>query len=223
MITFRYGLGRCLTPEHDERSRSPQYAARRASRLVSVLHEHRGPVLDQSDLGGCVGYAITQILNTGPYLVGERILLDGRCACAVYSHATVLDRYPGAWPGIDTGSSGLAGAKAAKRLGLIGWYGHAFGGIQARQALVHGPIAIGIPWTEGMFDPTTDGYVEPSGEVVGGHEIAVIGMDVDQRTVTILSSWGPDWGRAGRAYMRWGVLDDLLAQGGDVTVLGPTS
>lgn len=221
-MTGRRALGRNLVPEHDERSRLPQFAARRASRLVSVLHEHRGPVLDQGSLGACVGYAVTQVINTGPFVAapGRSELLDARAADALYSHATTLDRYPGAWPGTDTGSSGLAGAKAAKKLGFVAWYGHAFGGVQARQALVHAPIAIGIPWFEGMFEPTADGFVEPSGDVVGGHEIAVIGMDVDRKTVTILNSWGPGWGDDGTALMRWAVLDDLLAQGGDVTLLG---
>jgi C1A family cysteine protease len=219
---YRYGLGRCLTPDHDQRSRHPQYAARRASRLSSVLHEHRGPVLDQGDLGACVGFAVAQVLNTVQYLRGGRALLGEREAYALYSHATTNDHVPGAWPGTDTGSSGLAGAKAARKLGMIARYQHAFGGGQVRQTLGHNPVIIGIPWTEGMFEPTSEGYLEATGDVEGGHEIAVIGLDIDRKNVTILNSWGPGWGNGGRALMTWDTLDGLLDQGGDAIVLGPS-
>jgi hypothetical protein len=73
-----------------------------------------------------------------------------------------------------------------------------------------------------MFEPTGEGYLEATGDVEGGHEIAVIGLDIDRKNVTILNSWGPGWGDHGRALMTWDTLDGLLDQGGDAIVLGPS-
>lgn len=210
-------LGRRLEPDHDERSRS--YGAVTAQTLLTVEHEHVGPVLDQGDLGACTGYAACQALNTRPLLAPGRRLLTGRDADAVYSAATLLDPWPGTWPVEDTGSSGLAAAKATRRHGLITGYRWAFGLRHTLAALVRGPVIIGIPWLEGMFDPTPEGLLEPTGDVVGGHEIALIGLDVAAETVTALNSWGPGWGSNGTARMRWEVLGGLLAAGGDATML----
>ncbi|MDQ1246219.1 MAG: hypothetical protein QG597_587 [Actinomycetota bacterium] len=219
----RRALGRCLTPEHDDRSRLPQYAARRAVRLVSVLHEHRGPVLDQGNLGACTGYAAAQLLNCARHVDARGgTLLDARCADALYSRATSRDWYPGAWPGIDTGSSGLAAAKAAKDLDLIPRYGHALGLQHTLAALALDPVSIGIPWHPSMDEPGPDGLltVDTDVEAEGGHQLVGIGLDVERQMVRLLNSWGPSWGDAGTALIRWSDLGRLLQLGGDVTVLG---
>lgn len=215
----RRALGRRLDVEHDDRSRG--FPAKAAFTLTTVLHEHYGPVLDQGDVGACVGYATVQALNTGPLAAPGRGPLGARGADGLYALATSLDRYPGMWPGEDTGSSGLAGAKAARRAGLIGGYRHAFGLRHTLAALVLAPVIVGVAWYESMFDPGMDGCLEPSGEVVGGHEVALIGLSVEDETVTLLNSWGPGWGAGGTARMRWTVLGGLLADGGDATVMEP--
>jgi C1A family cysteine protease len=183
------------------------------------MHEHHGPVLDQGSIGSCTGFAAVQALNTGPLYAG-RVLgaVDGY---GLYAQATLLDAWDGAWPGEDTGSSGLAVAKAARRCGLVRGYRHAFGLKHALAALTIAPLIIGIPWYEGMFEPTGDGFLELAGEVAGGHEIAVVGLDYDGEYVVILNSWGPSWGASGRAKLRWTALGRLLSEGGDATILGP--
>lgn len=208
-----YGLGR--TVWHDEASR--QFPAATAP-LVTVQHVHRGPVLDQGQLGSCTGNAISQALNTGPLLPAGRRLLTEQDAVGIYSWATHHDPYPGAYPPQDTGSSGNAVAKAARHLHLIRSWRHAFGLRHALEALVLQPVIIGIPWLDGMFELGSDGYLPLSGAVAGGHEVALVGLDVDAESVTVLNSWGPGWGNAGTALLRWTDLGELLAQQGDVTV-----
>lgn len=218
-MSARRGLGRRLDVEHDDRSR--RYPAKAAFALTTVEHEHHGPVLDQGTLGACTGYAAAQALNTGPLAAPGRGLLGARHADGLYALATSLDRYPGTWPGEDTGSSGLAAAKAARRSGLISGYRHTFGVRHTLAALVLAPVIVGVAWYEAMFDPTPEGLLEPGGEVVGGHEVALVGLDVAAETVTLLNSWGPGWGAGGTARMRWTVLGGLLAYGGDATVMEP--
>jgi hypothetical protein len=183
------------------------------------MHEHHGPVLDQQSIGACTGFATAQALNTGPLYSG-RVLgaLDGY---GLYAQATILDKWDGAWPGEDTGSSGLAAAKAAKRCGLVRGYRHAFGLRHALGALTIAPLIIGIPWYEAMFEADEDGFLEPAGEVAGGHEVAIVGLDVDAEHVVLLNSWGPGWGASGTAKLRWTALGRLLSEGGDATVLEP--
>ena len=64
-------------------------------------------------------------------------------------------------------------------------------------------------------------HLEPTGAVAGGHEVCLIGVNVENELVTVLNSWGPSWGQQGTARMRWSVLGGLLEQQGDATVLVP--
>jgi hypothetical protein len=66
--------------------------------------------------------------------------LDEVQARILYGMATKLDGLPGTFPPDDTGSSGLGVAKAAKALGYISAYHHAFGLEHALAALTLGPV-----------------------------------------------------------------------------------
>lgn len=169
----------------------------------------------------CTGNACAQALNCDPLLPAGRRLLTEADATAIYSWATHHDPFRGAYPPVDTGSDGLSVAKAARKLGLIGSYRHAFGLQHVLGALVLRPLIIGIPWTEGMFTPDPDGYLHITGAVAGGHELCLRGIDVEARTVRVLNSWSASWGVGGEAVLRWDDLGTLLAQQGDATVLLP--
>ena len=206
-------LGRRV--EHDEASRLyPAVAV--AAPLSSAQHVHHGPVLDQGNLGSCTGNAAAQCLNTEPFAGPS--LLDENAAVAIYSWATHHDKYYGSYPPDDTGSSGLAVAKAVRHLGLISTYRHAFGLAHVLGALVLQPVIIGIPWMNDMFTPDAQGYLSPTGGVAGGHEVALIEISVEEESVTLLNSWGAGWGHNGTAKLRWTDLGTLLAQQGDCTV-----
>lgn len=209
-----FGLGRHV--EHDPRSRA--FEASRETQLRTVLHQHHGPVLDQGQLGSCTANAITQACNTDPLIRAGRQLLTEDDALKAYEYATAHDAFPGQYPPDDTGSSGLAAAKAAQHLGWIRAYHHAFGLRHTLEALARTPVIIGIEWTRDMFHPDEHGYVHPSGDVVGGHEVCLVGIDVDRKDVTILNSWGDSWGEQGTARLSWVDLEDRLRNKGDCTV-----
>jgi len=211
-----YPLGRLV--EHDERSLAPRYSAERATAVHSVVHLHRGPALNQGNLGSCTGNAAAQCLNTKPLATSTGKLFVETDAVKIYSVATTLDSYSGQYPPTDTGSSGLAACKAAQKLGYITSYNHAFGLQHTLEALTLHPVIIGINWYEGMFTPDRAGYVLPTGALAGGHEVLLYGLNTTAKAVTALNSWGPSWGNQGRFNIHYADLNKLLNEGGDCSV-----
>lgn len=163
-------LGRVV--EHDPRSWD--YQAARAPQIQSVLHKRRKVALDQGSVGCCTGAAMTGLLDTAPF---SHSRLSMKCALKLYSYATTVDSEPGQYPPTDTGSSGLAVAKAAQHYGYITAYSHAFGLQHALEALTLGPVITGIPWYSGFDEPDHNGHVTISGDIRGGHEVEVLGLD----------------------------------------------
>lgn len=221
------GLGR--RKEHDPRSKA--WPAR------GVLFADDSPLrsktwpcslyLDQGRTPTCVGNAFAHELAAVPVAVPD---LNEDFAQALYHRAQELDE----WPGESyEGTSGLAGAKAVTELGYYSEYRHAFGVDQALQALSHtGPVPIGIPWLESMFDPRPSGLLEVTGNEAGGHEILARGHLLKARlkgekgtlhVVRFRNSWGRSWGVNGDCYMRVEDLDSLLKRDGDVIVPVRTS
>lgn len=211
-------LGRHV--EHDSRSRAFEATTRRAP-LVSKTWRRDVPAFDQGDLGSCTGNAMAGALITEPFDCPRPV--DEALAVELYSAATRLDYVPGHYPPEDTGSSGLAVAKAASRLGLVHAYHHAFSLNGCLAALGHvGPVIIGIPWYAGFDAPVGSGaLIQIVGDVRGGHEVELLGVDVDTRLVFGVNSWGPSWGADGRFSMSWDTLERLLSEDGDCVVPMP--
>lgn len=209
-------LGRHV--EHDEQSR--QYPAAMARAPRSVLWGHHAPVLDQGDLGSCTGNAAAQLLNTDAF---EHSRPSGQYlteadALRIYELGTRLDNVPGAYPPDDTGSTGIAVAKAGVRLGYFSAYKHAFGFDHFCSALQLQPVIVGTTWHDGMFKPNSKGFIRPTGAVAGGHEYLALGVDYTYKTLTFLNSWSSAWGPlGGRFLMRFKDFQTLLADQGDVT------
>jgi len=143
---------------------------------------------------------------------------DQVLAVALYSEATRLDQWDGTYLPDDTGSSGLAVAKAAQRRGLITSYRHAFSFGAVLDALSRSPIIVGTNWLGDMYSPEPSGYLRCTGEVVGGHEYLIRGVDPRKRHVLCDNSWSASWGRKGRFWLHWADLEALLADGGDATI-----
>lgn len=186
--------------------------------------------MNQRNLGGCVGYSSTKCMSHDPfYMMITAQLLRGhyhennQFARAVYSDCTHVDEWSGEWPPTDTGSSGLAAGKVFLARGDIASYTHAFNTEDALDALVQQPWIMGINWYDGMFTPDADGFITPSGELAGGHEICVDEINVEDQYIEGPNSWGPRWGLNGRFRMKWDVLDQLLSEDGDVTIFTPLS
>ena len=218
--TLPYALGR--VPEHDPRSLDyPVMVAARRPR--TVLWGHNEPVLDQGSLGSCTGNALAQWLNTDFARINPRrsqppAVLTEDDAVRLYSRATRLDAIPGQYPPTDTGSSGLAVCKAGRALGYLSGYRWAFGFTAMLMALQISPVIVGTHWYEGMFTPDADNILDTGGPLVGGHEYLILGADTGSQLITMLNSWGPDWGRDGRAYIRFADFAMLLREQGDVSV-----
>jgi hypothetical protein len=208
-------LGRAR--EHDERSRSFA-VAEDAAAIRSVSWTRRAPIFDQGNLGSCTGNAMAGAIGTDSAGREGSALMHENDAVGLYEEATHLDHFPGVFPPDDTGSSGLAVAKAARKRGWITGYRHAFSLHAALTALQSGPCIVGMAWLTGCDSPDETGLVHYEGDVRGGHEIELIGCDVDAQTVTFANSWGPGWGAAGYFSMSLGDFHTALKDGGDVTV-----
>jgi hypothetical protein len=203
-------LGRHI--EHDPRSRN--FPAPRAP-LKSVVHRHYGVVFNQEQTNACSGFAAAALLMTKPCYRRSRTLAHAD-ALSIYARATHLDPFRGIYPPADTGSSGLAVMKAARQLGYVDAYAHAFGLQHALEALVVAPVVTGVYWY-GSFDKPRHGRITKSGPRRGGHEFVVVGIHVPSKTVRACNSWGPHWGDGGFFELSWSLWGELLEMQGDVT------
>jgi len=214
-------LGRHIN--HDPRSRAFGVEANAAS-ISSVLHTRVVPIFDQGNIGSCTGNASVGALGTAPLfdtLPASAPHLDEDEAVRIYSAATKVDSFGGSYPPEDTGSDGLSVAKVLKSLGLISGYQHAFSLTAALTALQSYPVITGVNWYEGMDSPDAHGLVKVSGQLRGGHEFEVVGVDAEAKTVRCANSWGTSYGDNGYFTMTWSDWDRLLGEQGDVTVLLP--
>lgn len=194
---------------HDPRSWA--FPAPMASQLKAVEHKRLVPIFDQGDLGSCTGNAAVGCVSTAPFgLLGNEQL-----AVEVYSEATRIDGVAGVYPPSDTGSSGLAVMKVLKRRGLIRGYGHTFALSSLLRALVRGPGILGMSWLSGCDTPDHDGVVRYEGELRGGHEVELVGLDPAKRLVKLANSWSKDWGRGGFFFLSFDDLAKVLADRGD--------
>lgn len=220
-VNPNYRLGRHIN--HDERSKA--FVAKQATTLRSVSHRHYGAPLDQGPVGACTGFTDADWLNCLPSHKAKAKMFRNPDGWTFYSEATKIDPFQGEWiyppppgSGQDTGSDGLDACKVLKNLGLISGYDHAFGIDQALAALVLSPVMVGVPWYEGFDHPDPKGLVKIDGNVRGGHEFCLLGLDVKLERVKALNHWGPNYGLNGIFYFSFDDLDALLSNQGDCTV-----
>jgi len=149
---------------------------------------------------------------------------------ALCHEATVLDGIAGTWPPDDTGSSGLAVAKALVARGWAGSYLHAFTLDDVLHALSYqGPCLLGMNWRTLMDHPAvTTGRDRYAGPSRGGHEPLLTEVSVHRHRdgtldearslVWIDNSWvhrlGRPWPRLHHRHR----VPHVLADQGDVTI-----
>jgi hypothetical protein len=192
---------------------------------MSKRHPIHIEPLDQGNLGSCTFNATVHCVSAEPFWsTVNNQTLDEPLAVKGYSRATQLDNVPGVYPTNDTGSTGLAAAKAALELGLIAGYEHVFHGVaEVVGVLQERPCITGISWKDTFDDPDAEGIVRITSRsrTRGGHEIMVDEVDLQRGLIGFQNSWGPGWGLGGRFYLSGEDYQTLLDERGDVTVFTP--
>lgn len=171
---------------------------------TAVLWADTEPVLDQGNTPHCVGFAAAQWGNTLP-VDDKWTNADGD---ALYQECKVIDGEPGQ----ENGSSVHSAAKALQNRGRLTTYAWATTTAAVAQFIHdHGPVDLGIDWTNGMFTPDGNGYISPAdGQLAGGHSLVAVGHDPAHDVFTLRNSWGDGWGDHGCARITAADLQKLL-------------
>ena len=134
----------------------------------------------------------------------------------IYEQAQKLDE----WTGENyNGTSVRGGVKALQRAGKIRNYYWGFDlNSLVNAVLYYGPVVVGTYWYRGMFYPNRQGYISPTGQIMGGHAYVINGVDTKRQYVRIKNSWGRRWGINGSAYMSFTNMSNLIRQFGEVCI-----
>lgn len=169
-------------------------------------------VLNQGQEGSCVGHGFAHELLATPFPIKG---LNHPRAVAIYKKAQTLDQYPGE---NYQGTSVLAGAKAVMQLypGTMESYRWATN-LQDVVATIgyHGPVVLGVSWYQGMYEPDSKGFIHVSGNVIGGHCLLALGVDIAKNAVLLHNSWGEDWGIKGQCWISFDDIKRLLQEHGE--------
>lgn len=210
---------------HDERSRN--YGLTTTGLAPVKKYWSEGAILDQGQEGACVGFGWTAELLASPYPNGSLAVVADEFAKRLYHRAQQLDDQPGE---NYEGTSVLAGAKAVKELGYINSYRWCFSIEDVRDAVIgSGPVVLGIPWYDSMYETRPSGLVEIGGRLVGGHCITLTGYNPKARLAgegffkrfevfRWRNSWGKVYGVNGDGYITIEDLETLLKDQGEACV-----
>lgn len=188
-----------------------------------------GPTLNQRREGACVGFGWTQELMTSPRpFIPPSVEYANQYARGYYRECLENDEYEGEE---DEGTSVLAGAQTARRRGHIGGYRWGTSPEDMRDTLCSGkgPVVIGIPWYEGMYETRKSGLIEVNGPMVGGHCLLVDEYHPGKRlryedwnarfeVYGVHNSWDDSYGVDGRAYIRAEDMRELLRHWGEMCI-----
>jgi len=212
---------------HDPRSKG--YGIRPLLQQKEVKAEEKmwdeGIVLDQGSEGACVGFAWAGGLLADPNApkIQPSFKKANDLARSFYHEAQKIDQ----WPGEDySGTSVLAGAKVMKSKGLIKEYRWCFSLSDIKDAVIsEGPVVIGIPWYQGMYQTRQDGLVRVSGKKVGGHAILITGyspkMKFGNKYLEVFrwrNSWGESYGVGGSGWIEASQLNKLIKDNAEACV-----
>lgn len=178
--------------------------------------------LDQGTEGACVAFALGHELAARPAVVKniqEKWLIE-----QVYWKAQQTDEWPGgSYPDASPfyeGTSVLAGVKVLHKLGFFKSYRWAFGLNDLLLGLgYNGPAVLGLNWYSGMTETDKDGFIHPTGRIVGGHAILARAVNIKEEFVTLRNSWGKSWGKDGDCYIKFSALEKLLKEDGEAVFL----
>ena len=172
-------------------------------------------VLDQGNIGSCVGNAFAAQLIARPYPIKNITQKD---AVNIYRSAQTLDEYPGE---DYEGTSVLAGVKATKKLYPNTIESYRFGSTLADAVAVlswHSPIVVGFNFYSGMYTVDSDGFIHVTGSQVGGHAMLARGVDIQKNAIMIRNSWGRKFGRNGDAWISYDDFSRLIQENGELCI-----
>lgn len=214
------------SPLHNEErvfNRVPEFDPKSLEFPIRTLVANKAPrsytwsvpvALDQGREGACVGFGWAHELAARPVQVPN---ITNEVARNIYLRAQVLDQWDGE---AYEGTSVIAGAKTVMELGYLKEYRWALGpGAAAAErdlALAvgyKGPAVMGTHWYEGMMRPDVDGYLRPTGNIVGGHCYLVYGYSI-KYGYKVWNSWGT--GHYG--WISQGDMITLLANQGEACI-----
>jgi hypothetical protein len=230
-----YALGRHY--EHDERSEAFTISAPPVS-PKTIFWSDAAPILNQGNIGGCVGWTGADILNTDMFKPVRDKMNKGQYftdadGLRFYELATQNDSTPGSYPPDDTGSSGLGLAKALKKLGLIDKYEHGFGLNHFFAGIMTQPLAMGTLWTNDLFTPDSEGIIHlgalTEDNIAGGHEWGCRGIDMERGLALGRNHWAANWDtvslpsdsikQSGEFWIPLEDVETLINNAGDMTLL----
>jgi hypothetical protein len=170
-------------------------------------------ISDQGQTGHCVGFTGLDWGNT--------LAVDDAWANQkghdIYYACKVKDGEPGQ----ENGSYSRSLCKVLKDMGRIGAYAFTSDvNVLAEYVLDHGPIGIGIPWMNDMFNPDAKGLLHITGGEAGGHEVELnafdtAGFGLGKHAFKLVNHWTDSWGINGCAYLLAADLQKLINEDGD--------
>lgn len=207
--------------EFDDRSRDYDIDDVVSGRTLRSYTWRCNKWLNQGRYGACVGFSFAHDICARPKEVHHEIT-NQYARERIYFEAQKIDRFEGGeFPGANPRSGGtsiLAGAKIAKRLGWFDEFRWAFNTTDVLLTLGYvGPVIVGVRWYSGMSNPT-NGYATPEGRYIGKHAVLLNAVSIKRQDVTLHNSWGDRWGAMGTARIRWEHLDELLRDRGDACI-----
>jgi hypothetical protein len=213
----------------DSRDAAYPYVQLRAyNTLQDQLWPRKIPILNQLQVGACVGNAGTGNLGSEPFFdtlpAATQLALNEKWALGLYSDCETLDG-DGPYPPNDNGSSGPSCGQVLKNRGDIAGYLHITSAQDIADALQDGPVIAGYNWYDSFDSPDSNGLISisPNAQVRGGHETEIRGVKVQEKVFSEDNSWGTGWGNAGSFEIGWDTIDRLLSEQGDCTKFVPNT
>lgn len=189
---------------------------RSTAKLKTVQHRRYDPTPEPNqEIGCCTCVSECMMANTQGNRVKGKIfnMVD---AVNMYTITTSIDTFDGSYPPDDTGSSGLAAAKASVQMGIGKDYVWYFSVEEVLQGLQRHPISFGGVWHYDMFQATRDNpVVKPTGSIAGGHQWVLSGYNAKDDLIAGECWWGPDFGISGRFYIATDDFRTLMENDGD--------
>lgn len=173
---------------------------------------------------GCTGYSLCTCLNHTPFHKVNTPTFNDADSIDAYVRATENDvwdwTYDPATGSGDEGSSGNGACKGARAAGWITAWKWGFTEALFWAGMKVGPMYNGTNWYRGMMEPDSEGFLRPTGDLVGGHQFCTDEYDPKSDSFRIDNTWGRGWGQNGYARIKRVDLFDLIfKQSGDTIQL----